>query len=92
MGGKVTAPRKLRHVSPVYPQLAAAARVRGTVSLEATIDEEGNVVNLRVLVSIPLLDGAALEAVRQWKYEPTLLNGSPVPILMTVSVKFELGR
>ena len=56
------------------------------------IDEEGNVVNLRVLVSIPLLDGAALEAVRQWKYEPTLLNGSPVPILMTVSVKFELGR
>jgi protein TonB len=92
VGGRVTAPRKLRHVSPVYPAIAAAARVQGTVSLEATIDERGNVVDLRVLVSIPLLDGAALEAVRQWKYEPTLLNGSPVPILMTVSVKFELGR
>jgi protein TonB len=92
VGGKVTAPRKRHHVSPIYPAIAAAARVQGTVSLEATIDEDGNVVNLRVLVSIPLLDGAALDAVRQWKYEPTLLNGSPVPILMTVSVKFELGR
>jgi protein TonB len=92
VGGKVTAPRKRHHVSPIYPPIAAAARVQGTVVLEATIDESGNVVNLRVLVSIPLLDGAALEAARQWKYEPTLLNGSPVPILMTVSVNFALGR
>ena len=92
VGGKVTAPRKRHHVNPTYPPLAAQSRVQGTVELEATIDENGNVVNLRVLRSIPLLDGAALEAVRQWKYEPTLLNGSPVPILMSVSVKFELGR
>jgi protein TonB len=92
VGGKVTAPRKRLHVNPTYPPLAAQSRVQGTVELEATIDENGNVVNLRVLRSIPLLDGAALEAVRQWKYEPTLLNGSPVPILMSVSVKFELGR
>jgi protein TonB len=91
-GGKVTAPRKRHHVNPMYPGLAAAARVQGTVVLEATIDETGSVVNLRVLRSIPLLDASALEAVRQWKYEPTLLNGRPVPILMSVSVRFELGR
>ena len=88
----VTAPRKRHHVNPIYPPVAAAARVQGTVLLEATIDEEGNVVNLVVLRSVPLLDGAALDAVRQWKYQPTLLNGSPVPVLMSVSVRFELGR
>jgi len=92
VGGKVTAPRKRHHVNPIYPSVAVAAKIQGTVVLEATIDENGNVVNVRVLLSIPLLDGAALEAVRQWKYEPTLLNGSPVPILMSVSVRFELGR
>jgi len=92
IGGQVTAPRKRHHVNPAYPTLAAAARVQGIVVLEATIDENGNVTNLSVLRSIPLLDGAALEAVAQWKYEPTLLNGSPVPILMSVSVRFELGR
>lgn len=92
VGGNVTAPRKRHHVNPIYPAVAAAARVQGTVVIEATIDENGNVVNARVLRSIPVLDGAALEAVGQWKYEPTLLNGRPVPILMSVSVQFELGR
>jgi protein TonB len=91
-GGNVTAPRKRHHVNPVYPPVAAAARIQGAVVLEATIDENGDVVNLRVLRSIPLLDGAAIDAVRQWKYEPTLLNGRPVAILMSVSVRFELGR
>jgi len=89
---QVTAPRKRHHVKPTYPPFAAASRVQGTVVLEATIDQNGNVVNLSVLRSVPLLDGAALEAVRQWKYEPTLLNGRPVPILMSVSVRFELAR
>jgi protein TonB len=92
VGGSVTYPKKTRHVNPVYPSIAAAARIQGTVVLEATIDERGHVANLRVLVSIPLLDTAALEAVRQWTYEPTLLNGSPVPVLMSVNVRFELGR
>jgi len=92
VGGKITAPRKRHHVNPVYPPVAVAARVQSTVVLEATIDENGNVVNLTVLRSVPLLDGAALDAVGQWKYEPTLLNGSPVPVLMSVSVRFELGR
>jgi protein TonB len=79
-------------VNPTFPPFAAASRVEGTVLLEATIDEDGNVVNLIVLRSVPALDQAALEAVGQWKYEPTLLNGTPVPILMSVSVRFELGR
>jgi protein TonB len=89
---QVTAPRKRRHVNPTFPPFAAASRVEGTVLLEATIDEDGNVVNLIVLRSVPALDQAALEAVGQWKYEPTLLNGTPVPILMSVSVRFDLGR
>jgi protein TonB len=92
VGGQVTAPRKRHHVNPTYPPLAAAARVQGTVLLEATIDEKGNVTNLSVLRSVPLLDRAAIEAVAQWKYEPTLLNGRPVPILLSVSVRFELDR
>jgi protein TonB len=92
VGGSITAPRKIRHENPIYPPIAVAARIEGTVILEATIDETGTVVNVRVLRSIPLLDEAAIEAVLDWSYEPTLLNGSPVPILMSVSVTFELGR
>ena len=61
------------------------------VILEAIIDPGGNVTNVRVLRSIPLLDNSAIEAVRQWKYEPTLLNGVPVPIVMTVTVNFALS-
>jgi protein TonB len=91
VGGSITAPRKIQHQNPVYPPIALAARIQGTVILEATIDETGTVVNLRVLRSIPLLDQAAIESVLKWKYEPTRLNGSPVPILMSVSVRFELG-
>lgn len=92
IGGDITPPLKRLHVSPVYPPIALAARVQGTVVLEAVIDADGNVVNLKVLHSIPLLDRAALEAVRQWKYEPTYLNGRPVPVVMSVSVDFQLTR
>jgi protein TonB len=90
IGGSITAPRKIRHENPVYPPIALAARIQGTVILEATIDEAGTVVNVRVLRSVPLLDEAAIESVLKWEYEPTRLNGSPVPILMSVSVRFEL--
>jgi protein TonB len=62
------------------------------VIIEATIDREGRVTEARLLRSIPLLDQAALEAVRQWEYEPTLLNGVTVPVIMTVTVNFTLGR
>jgi protein TonB len=60
------------------------------VIIEATIDEQGNVTQTRLLRSIPLLDGAAVAAVQRWKFSPTLLNGVPVPIVMTVTVNFTL--
>jgi protein TonB len=91
VGGDVKPPRKRVHVNPVYPPIALAARVQGTVVLEAVIDAEGNVANLLVRESIPLLDAAAIEAVRKWKYEPTRLNGRAVPVVMLVWVAFRLG-
>jgi TonB family protein len=90
VGGQIQAPVKLRNVQPVYPRIAQSARVQGIVIIEATIDPGGKVTRTRVLRSIPLLDQAALDAVRQWEYEPTLLNGVAVPVIMTVTVKFTL--
>ena len=90
--GLVRAPSKLVHVAPQYPQLARASRVQGVVIIEATIDTRGNVESAVVLRSIPLLDPAALDAVRQWKFTPTLLNGIAVPVIMTVTVNFELSQ
>jgi protein TonB len=84
------APRKVANVDPVYPRVAQIAHVEGVVILEATIDARGRVMDVRVLRSVPLLDEAAIEAVRQWIYTPTLLNGVPVPIVMTVTVNFRL--
>jgi len=90
VGGDIRPPNKIKDSKPVYPDIAKQARVQGIVILEAIIDPQGNVTNVRVLRSIPLLDQSAIEAVKQWKYEPTLLNGVPVPIVMTVTVNFQL--
>ena len=90
VGGTIREPQKIRHVSPVYPAIAQAARVHGVVIIEATIGVDGRLLNARLLRSIPLLDQAALEAVRQWEFTPTLLNGVPVPVIMTVTVNFTL--
>lgn len=86
----IKTPVKLRDVSPVYPEAAILARVDGVVVIEAVIGVTGEVREARVLRSKPLLDEAALAAVRQWKYTPTLLNGVPVPLIMTVTVRFAL--
>jgi len=83
-------PQKLVDVRPIYPEIARAAHAEGIVIIEATIDVRGNVMAARVLKSHALLDAAALEAVRQWKFTPTLLNGVPTPIIMTVTVNFQL--
>jgi protein TonB len=91
VGGKIHAPSKLNNVAPTYPQMAKQARVEGTVILEATISAQGQVSEVKVLRGIPLLDNAAMEAVRQWRYTPTLLNGTPVPVVMTVTVNFRLS-
>jgi protein TonB len=89
-GGDVRPPRKLRDTPPVYPDLAIRARLEGQVEIECRIDTSGRVVDATVLHGPPLLGPAALAAVRQWTYQPTLLNGVPVSVLMTVTVHFRL--
>jgi protein TonB len=90
VGGNIKAPEKIRHVNAVYPEIARAARVQGVVIVEVRIETDGTVSDVKVLRSIPLLDEAAIEAVRQWLFVPTLLNGSPVPIMMTTTINFRL--
>ena len=90
-GGVIRAPERITYVAPTYPPVALAARVQGWVIVEATIDATGQVQAARVLRSdSPLLNDAALSAVRQWMYRPTLLNGVPVSVIMTVTVQFRL--
>lgn len=91
VGGQVRPPRKLRDVAPSYPPLARQARVQGLVILQCTIDREGRVTEVKVLRGHPLLDAAAVEAVRKWLYEPTEVDGEPVPVIMTVTVNFKLS-
>ena len=90
-GGNVRPPQKVHHVAPAYPTIAQAARVSGVVILDALIAEDGSVRDVKVIRSVPLLDGSALEAVRQWRFTPTLLNGVPVQVIMTVTVTFNLN-
>ncbi len=90
--GDVRPPRLLRRVEPDYPQVAREARIEGTVILEATTDIYGRVTSVRVLRSVGLLDAAAIDAVRQWAYEPLLVNGRPRPVTFTVTVRFVLQK
>lgn len=90
IGGLIREPRKLRHVAPGYPEIARAARIEGTVVVECTLTPEGQVAGARVVTGHPLLAPSALRAVQQWLYQPTLLNGVPVPVIMTVTVRFDL--
>jgi len=90
VGGQIKAPVRVKNVNPVYPSIAQSARVQGVVIIEATIGPDGRVTDTKVLRSIPLLDQAAVDAVKQWTYTPTLLNGVPVPVIMTVTVNFTL--
>jgi TonB family protein len=86
----ITPPRRIKDVPPVYPSMAQSVRVQGDVIIEATIGPDGKVEDAHVLRSVPLLDQAAVAAVLGWVYTPTLLNGQPVPIIMTVTVRFRL--
>jgi protein TonB len=90
VGGEIARPRKVKDVRPVYPQPAMSARVGGNVLIEATIGVDGKVHNARVLRSIALLDQAALDAVRQWEFEPSRLNGEAVAVTMVIIVTFAL--
>ena len=88
VGGNIPMPSKLKDVKPRYPAEAQDARVSGVVIVEALVDVTGKVANARVLRSIPSLDAAALEAVSQWVFTPTELDGRAVPIVLTVTVNF----
>jgi TonB family protein len=89
IGGILKTPYKIQDADPVMPPIAAKAGIRGAVILDIIIGTDGSVVDARVLRSIPLLDQAALDAARKWRYEPTMLNGMPVQVIMTATVMFQ---
>jgi TonB family protein len=88
VGNDVPVPRKTKDVRPTLPPEAQIAGVKGAVVLEATIEPDGRVSNARVIRSVPLLDAAAIAAVRQWEYTSTLIEGRAVPVIMTVTANF----
>jgi protein TonB len=90
IGGNVIAPTRLKMVPPVYPPLASAARLAGVVIIEAHVGTDGRVLTADVLKGTPLLNDAAVAAVRQWRYKPLLLNGVPTEFILTVTVTFNL--
>jgi len=87
----VAAGNLIQQVRPIYPPIAKAARVSGTVVLQATISKTGSITNLRVVSGNAMLQSSAMEAVRNWRYKPYLLNGEPVEVDTTVNVVFNLG-
>jgi periplasmic protein TonB len=90
VGQGVREPKRISGLAPEYPMIARIAHVQGAVILEAVINERGEVGRIKVLKSVTLLDQAAIAAVQQWRYTPTLLNGVPVSVLMTITINFTL--
>ena len=91
VGGRVREPKLIARVDPIYPPLARQTRTQGTVIIDAIVDEQGNVVEAKVVSGQPLLIQSALDAVRKWRYEPTYLNDQPVPVQLNVTVTFRLS-
>jgi protein TonB len=92
VGGNVQAARIINRINPVYPPLARQTRISGTVRLHAIIGKDGTIQSLEVMSGHPLLQQAALDAVRQWRYQPTLLNGDAVDVDTTIDVIFTLNQ
>ena len=90
VGGRVRPPRMVYRAAPVYPVLAKATHLQGVVQIDSVIDAEGNVVEMKAVSGPPLLIQAALDAVKQWKFEPTYLNDQPVSVQLVVTVTFQL--
>ena len=90
IGGAIVAPKLLKKVPPVYPALATQARISGNVIVEALVGMNGQVKSATIVHGLPLLDDAALAAVRQWRYQPLLLNGEPTEFILNVTVTFSL--
>lgn len=91
VGGDVQQAKLLRNTAPVYPVLAKRGRIEGTVKLQAVISKDGEVQKLETLSGHPVLSQAATDAVKQWKYRPTLLNGEPVEVITVIEVVFKLA-
>jgi protein TonB len=92
VGGNVQAANLIRKVVPVYPPLAKQARIQGTVRFQAIIGKDGTIQNLQLVSGHPLLVANAQQAVSQWIYRPTLLNGDPVEVVTTIDVNFTLSQ
>jgi protein TonB len=92
VGGNVQAANLIRKIIPVYPALAKQARIQGTVKFQAIIGKDGTIQNLQLVSGHPLLVAAAQQAVSQWVYRPTLLNGEPVEVVTTIDVNFTLSQ
>ena len=92
VGGRVKPPKPISQVRPAYPLLAKQARVQGLVQIDAILDEQGNVIDMKVVSGPPLLYQAALDALKQWKYEPVYLNDQAIAVEMTVTITFQLGQ
>jgi protein TonB len=92
VGGNVQAAMAIRAPKPSYPPLAKQARIQGVVRLNAVIGKDGTIQDLKAASGHPLLVPAALEAVRQWLYKPTLLNGEPVEVVTVIDVNFTLSQ
>jgi protein TonB len=91
VGGDISTPRLVERVNPEYPEIAMQAQIEGVVILEAVVDGRGRVESVKVLRGQPLLNDAAVAAVRDWRYQPLRLNGQPTPFVLTVTVSFSLG-
>jgi protein TonB len=88
VGGDIKPPRMISSALPVYPSIARQTGVEGNVVIETVVDETGRVASMKVVSGPPMLRQAALDALRQWKYEPSLLNGQPVSVQMIVTIQF----
>jgi protein TonB len=92
VGGNVQAAKLVQQPRPVYPPLAKQARISGVVRLNAVIGKDGHILNLQVVQGHPLLTQSALDAVKNWVYQPTLLNGDPVEVVTQIDVNFTLSQ
>jgi protein TonB len=92
VGGRVRPPKPIVQVRPEYPTLAKQARIQGQVQIDAVLDEQGNVIEMKIVSGPPLLYQAALDALKKWKYEPTYLNDQPIAVQMIVTITFVLGQ
>src|SRR6202521_3950801 len=92
VGGHVRPPKAIVQVRPEYPPLARQAHIQGEVQVDAILDEQGNVIDMKIVSGPPLLYQAALDALKKWKYEPTYLNDQPIAVEMIVTITFQLGQ